>query len=1391
MSTDHLHRPANTRLAYCWHKMLVCYVYANRLTHHALGLLLKTALLAYFIFCILFLTLRYAVLPNISKPFVEQWVTQAIGQPVSIGSFQASWEGLRPRLVLGDLKIRDKSGRDALTLPRVSASISWWTVIGEFRLRNLEIDRPDLDIRRDTDGNLYVAGIFVPTQDKNDGKGLDWLLLQREIVIRNGRVRWNDNQRNAPELLLNDVNLVLHNHWQHHEFAVTATPPAALAGPLDLRASFNHPFAHPSSDATRWKGELYANLPYSDLAAWKTYVPYPLEVQQGHGSVRAWLDFDHAKVADFTADLNIADTAVRLQKKLPVLILDQLSGRISVREEIDLKADNGTPTFGANGHTVTLTNLSMRTNDGLVLPPTTISESFEPGKNGLEPRTGISATVLDLQTLANVAERLPLSADQRQMLTGFAPRGQVQNFSAHWQGNYLALSAYDIQGQFTGLSLKAQAGRPAKPKVGRQPAQAALPFIPGFANLTGQVSVSDRGGIVNLNSDKFEVELPGIFNDPVVPFDKLAVQATWVVQDKDKYLVQIGNMDVALDGLVASLSGTYMTSSNQARDKSPGVVDLHGHIAQFDVRKLDHFLPLQTEPQFHSWITGALISGSARDVTINLKGDLKDFPFRTETAAEKPKGEFTVAGKIVDGVLNYEPNRYLKDGKSPTWPLLEDIQGTIVFDRTRMEINAEHAKTHGVTFGAVKAVLPDFLRGKDILDIDGSATGPLEEFVGYTRDSVVQTMIGGFTNETRANGNAKLGLKLQLPLSDMLHARVQGKLQFINNDINLLSGLPQLAATSGVLEFSEKGLNLNGIRANFLGGPVTVSGGGPAEATVVKAEGTLSSEGLRKIAPPSLQHLAHRVSGAARYEVTVNVKKNRADIIVASNLQGLEVDLPAPLHKEANEILSTRFEMLGTSAPDAAQAREDIKLSVGSSVAARYEREKSSDKNAAWRMARGVIGVNAPLIPPASGVMLSVNMKSVNVDAWIDLFAQLAAPDKSRGNGAEADAVDLTEFISPDVLAARTTEMILFKRKLDNVVLRANLEKDTWQATVDSAQASGRVTYSAKADQGKGKVTANLSSLIVPQESVSDVTELLAGKNTTSDLPALDIKADNFDLFGQHLGRLELTANNLRRSGSNEWQIKNLAVTNPDGVLKVTKGSWVTNGTDSRSNLTYSMEVIDGGRLLTRLGFPGLLRDGKGKMDGDISWNGAPYSIDYASLSGNLHLDMAKGQFIKEGAGAGRLLSVLSLQSLPRRLTLDFRDIFSEGFAFDTINMDATIGKGVFSTRNLQMHGLDATVVLDGSADINKETENLHVAVIPQLDATGASFVYGLMVNPAIGIGSFLAQLFLKAPLAKALTHEYEITGPWRDPVVTQVERKTEVAAQPAPSPTTHTVTAQ
>jgi len=165
-------------------------------------------------------------------------------------------------------------------------------------------------------------------------------------------------------------------------------------------------------------------------------------------------------------------------------------------------------------------------------------------------------------------------------------------------------------------------------------------------------------------------------------------------------------------------------------------------------------------------------------------------------------------------------------------------------------------------------------------------------------------------------------------------------------------------------------------------------------------------------------------------------------------------------------------------------------------------------------------------------------------------------------------------------------------------------------------------------------------------------------------------------------------------------------------------------------------------------------------------------------------MDIASGQFLKVEPGAAKLLGVLSLQSIPRRLTLDFRDIFSDGFAFDGITGSANINNGVASTTNLKMRGVSATVLIEGSADIDKESQNLRAVVIPEINAGAASVAYALAVNPVIGAGTFLAQLFLREPLARAFTFEYKITGPWTDPAVTKVDRKNEQSLTPTPAAT-------
>jgi uncharacterized protein YhdP len=315
---------------------------------------------------------------------------------------------------------------------------------------------------------------------------------------------------------------------------------------------------------------------------------------------------------------------------------------------------------------------------------------------------------------------------------------------------------------------------------------------------------------------------------------------------------------------------------------------------------------------------------------------------------------------------------------------------------------------------------------------------------------------------------------------------------------------------------------------------------------------------------------------------------------------------------------------------------------------------------------------------------------------------------------------------------------------------------------------SGRATWEDPwSERGAGKITARLTQLKIEERDRSSMSDLLAGKKSFTELPGLDVIADNFELHGMRLGRLELAATNgsLTNAPGREWRISKLAITNPGAALRAT-GRWVASQNESQSTLNYEMDITDAGVLLDRVGFERTLRGGKGKMEGDLSWRGDPSQFDFPTLSGNLSLKLGSGQFLKADPGVAKLLGVMSLQSLPRRLTLDFRDIFSEGFAFDGIASTATITRGILKTDSFKMRGPNAVVLMDGTVDLIGETQNLTVVVIPELNAAGASVVYGLAVNPVVGLGAFLAQFFLKNPVAAVLTQDYQVTGPWKDPVI-------------------------
>ncbi|UMR32954.1 TIGR02099 family protein [Massilia sp. MB5] len=1372
-------------LAARWHRLRAAYRVANLATHHLLGFTLKLALLLYFLFALLFLVLRYAVLPNIDhyKGDFERLASRAVGNPVSIARIYASWSGLRPTFFLGDVVLRDRRGGQALHLPSVSATLSWWSVAAaDVRFDALELIRPRLDMRREADGKLYVAGVQIDLEKEGEGRGADWLLAQHEVVIREGRVDWTDARRATPTLSLENVNLRMRNQWRRHQLALQATPPAAYGAPVDLRADFTHPaFAARRSNVKLWKGELYADVRRADLTAWKDYVAYPFNLERGKGNVRAWFTLDHARLAAFTADVGLQEVYAQLGKTLPPVELAELSGRIAAREVAPparaTAAPAGTPApaFGAYGFDASLNGFSLRTPDGVALAPAALKLHHAAAAASKPARTSVQAQDFDLAVLAQLASRLPLPAFQQEVLAEAAPRGRLLQGSAEWQGGVAAFQGLRLKAQVERLGMNALAARPAQLATEAQPATPALPALPGFEQLSGAFEAGSDGGQIDLDAPGLALHLPAWFDGPPLRFQQLKLRGDWSRADGKNLRVQLDTLQFEQDGLSASISGSHLLPLN---GKGPGVADFGGKLDGFQLNTIARYLPIQTPEHLRHWLTGALEDGTAHEVSLRLRGDLAHFPFKADSP-DRNKGEFRIAGRLDNGKLNYDPGFYAKDGKSPLWPQAEKIKGHFAFDRARMEIVGDTARTLGIPLANVKAVIPDLTIHDSVLDIDGTAAGPLQDFLKYLAASPVLEWIGHFTDETTASGNARLALKLHLPLNHIIESKVLGSLQLQGNDVVLWNDMPPVQQTTGKIEFNEKGVNLNNLAGNLLGGPVAINGGSQRDgAIVVKLGGSMTAEGLRKAYPiPLVQRLTAHVNGGARYSGLISVRDHQYQVSLESPLNGLGLDLPAPLKKAQADSLPLRFVLSGSAANEAGLARDEIRLGLGGGMSARYQRQRQG--RAPWKMVRGGIGVNVPAPEPDSGLALNVSLKALDVDQWLDLGGAIGGKGEA---GKEADGPELGQYVVPDSVAVRAGELLLGERKLDEVVLGASRQKGVWQASVDARQVSGYVTWSeAASGSGVGKVTARLSSLIIPESAANEVKDLLESSSSSPSIPALDIVAERFELFNKPLGKLELQAYNALITAAREWRVSKLALSNADGELTGT-GRWLSKDGQHNTALNFNLDIHNAGKLLERFGFADTLRNGKGKLNGEISWKGLPYDFDIPSLAGTISMNVEKGQFLKQDPGAAKLLGVLSLQALPRLLKLDFNDVFSEGLAFDGIRANASISRGIVRTENLKMHGVAATVLMEGTADIANETTNLHVVVIPEVNLGTAPLVYALAVNPVIGLGGFLAQLFLSQPVMKALTYHMQVTGPWKAPVVTKLDgAKQEGAPQRKP----------
>jgi uncharacterized protein (TIGR02099 family) len=1325
---------------------------------------------------------------------------------VRIGGVSAQSTGWVPSFELRDIELQDAQGRPALHLPKVQVALSLHSAV-QGKLDQLVLDAPELTLRLLDNGQWQIAGIDWRATSGQDSPAADWLLSQREVVVRGAQVQWHGpgqgpnatptQPSTSPEpLTLRDVDLVIRNSARQHALRLDATPPPGWGERFVLMGQFKRHLLslHPGR-LSDWSGQAFAHFPQLDMAPWSDHgltalasgstESVPL---QGQGRLRLWADVQQGQWRGGLADVDLKNLQLQLHPNQAAVNLKSLSGRLGLQVH-------------AEGFVAESQELRVMGEEGLDWPVSQLTLDHTHAQ-GTRPAQGhLKATQLDLQALQALALRMPMdeavSPRLRNVLQARQLQGRVTALNLRWQGDWRSPDIQEAQAKVEGLNW--QPGPTLVAAWGTLPGA----DVPGLRGGQLSVAMTPHGGRLDLQTGSGSaLWLPGLLAPAEVPLQALQASLSWARQTGKNadtgWHVPHWSLRLANADLQGQWEGQWQPSP---QGHGPGILSLKGRVQRAQAAAVHRYLPLSLPTEVRHYLRDALVQGRYENVQVQIQGDLDKLPF-----ARPEDGTFLFSGTLKDGELEMVPPSLVDPGEVP-WPRLRALQGRLTFDRLGMQLREASARVgQGAQAIELKAASVDIadMAHQPVLRVQAQSLADAPLVLGLVRQSPLNELLSGALQPAQASGPVLTRFALQLPLLDLNNTRVQGSVQFNGNDLRMLPGTPWLNKLKGTLQFHERGFEVRQLQATLLGGPALIDGGmqtpnpvagqtaPPRPQTVFEARGRVSAAGLQAandVAPLNL--LAHHASGATDYHAHLAWPQGLPELTVRSQLGGLGLQLPTPLGKTAASEKPLALQIRSQHTPTGAQ--DEIKLTLGDTVHMVYERDLSTDTPQVLRgrLGLGVLPDNLPALP-TSGVTALVAMDRLVVDDWLALFpspanqaanqppAQTPRQTAAAVTPSSVPPLSVWQGYLPTRLGLKAHHMIAKDRHLHQVQAGGTYEAGRWRVNIDADELSGHLVYEpAPAGQTNpnGQLFARLSRLNLPPASEREVESLIEAPPTS--LPALDIVVDSLVLRGQALGRVEIEAVNADKGlaltpSAREWQLKKFNMELPEGTLRST-GRWLAarEGNPGRkSEMNFVLDVRDAGALLTRLGTPEALRGGTGQLEGTVSWQGSPLSLHYPSLNGHLDVRMGRGQFLKADPGVAKLLGVLSLQALPRRLLLDFRDVFAQGFAFDSVQGDVTIVHGMANTRNLQIQGVNALVQLDGSADLARETQKLRVHILPIVDTGTASLVAAITVNPLVGLTTFIAQWLLQNPLARASAQEFLVDGSWANPQVTRIDKR-------------------
>jgi uncharacterized protein YhdP len=518
---------------------------------------------------------------------------------------------------------------------------------------------------------------------------------------------------------------------------------------------------------------------------------------------------------------------------------------------------------------------------------------------------------------------------------------------------------------------------------------------------------------------------------------------------------------------------------------------------------------------------------------------------------------------------------------------------------------------------------------------------------------------------------------------------------------------------------------------------------------------------------PMLDWLKAAGSGRSAFTIGLEVARSNATaawtptLSVDSTLAGMTLDLPAPLRKPASSSLPLHLTLplpVGSG---------DLQLSLADVLRARMHLPGDDKRPFAGTF---VFGTAMPDALPASGLRIRGRPAMLDASGWI---TQVVG-GTGGGNGPALESIDVA-----------ADKVQLFGRAVPAMRIRAAPKAGALGIDIDGDALAGHIDVPAQ-DLHRLGITARLQHLHWPQSPPSPPgasvpsppPDPAATGIDPAALPPFHMQVDDLRMGEARLGQARLetwpTPTGMHvdqlRTHSNQVQIS-------------AAGDWDGNAASSHTHLAIDFAADALIHLLDALGLGDepLFEGGKTQARLNASWPGAPTSPVPANMDGTLHLDIRDGRILQVKPGVGRLMGLVSLAELPRRLTLDFGDVFGKGLAFDAITGDFRLADGNAVTDNLKIKGAAVEIAIKGRTGLRARDYDQDVLVVPHVGSS-LPMVGAVMAGPAGAVAGLAVQGIFGHGLNKATAARYRITGSWDKPVMTLTDKHAAAPQEPAPA---------